>query len=325
MKDKRLSARKRFVFACVLILASSIIVVIAGEFIFDYMYCNHSFGGDTEMPWVRRDREDRSKNFTVDPDFGFRPILDKDYYFETGTLCNSYSLEKRPGVNRILFIGDSVTERARIIKALRSCYGDDGFEYWNAGVESFNTVQEVEFYRRYNRKIAPDHVILTLHNNDFRSTAVAFFDSQNQLVIYTPQTFIQDVNPWLFEHSYIYRLILGLRLKEEKDRSVIENEVKMALLELKILTKQDGAKLSVLIFPIMKSYQEWSPEEKENQKAALKILKELNIRHFDLQPISEQAIIDGVDVQEEEGDSWHPNDAVSVKFADFLQENNFLP
>jgi hypothetical protein len=43
-----------------------------------------------------------------------------------------------------------------------------------AGVESFNTVQEVAYDRSFNRFIRLDHVILTFHLNDFETTPVAF-------------------------------------------------------------------------------------------------------------------------------------------------------
>ncbi|MDD5043253.1 MAG: hypothetical protein PHD51_01120 [Patescibacteria group bacterium] len=333
MEKQKISARKLFLFRIVLLallafgLVCAIIVadMIYSRIYFSGVYHFHSFSTETEIPWVWKEKEDRTKEFTVDPEFGFRPILGVKRYSEAGTLRNSYTMEKRPGVVRLLFIGDSTTEIGRVVRALRFCYGEE-FEYWNAGVSAFATVQEVAFYKRYNRKIAPDHVILGFHNSDFRVTAAVFFDNQNQLVIYyTPQISIQGVSPWLLQNSSIYRLYLGSLLNEEKDRSVIESEVEAALLELKNLTMQDGAKLTVLVLPILKPYQTWSYEEKDNQKAALKILEKLNIRHFDLSPIAEQAINAGIEVQEIPGDSWHPNDAAAILYADFLKENNLLP
>ena len=116
------------------------------------------FGTAAELSWMRRDGV-RSA-FVVDPEFGFRPVFGVEYS-ETGTLLNDYGVVKPAGVGRVLYLGDSVTRRGRIIRALMRVYDQRKLEHWNAGVETFNTVQEVEYYERYNRTIRPDHVILT--------------------------------------------------------------------------------------------------------------------------------------------------------------------
>ena len=123
-----------------------------------------TLGGAYELPQFRQSAS-KGLSFVVDPSFGFRPVLGDGPYTRFGTLANDYAAAKPPGVNRLLFIGDSVTHRGQIVEALRAVYGSQKYEYWNAGVESFNTVQEVEYYKRFNRAINPDHVILTLHLN----------------------------------------------------------------------------------------------------------------------------------------------------------------
>ncbi len=52
-------------------------------------------------------------------------------------------------MQRVLFLGDSVTARGGIIAELASLYGNEQFEYWNAGVESYDTCQEVRYFERY--------------------------------------------------------------------------------------------------------------------------------------------------------------------------------
>jgi hypothetical protein len=166
-----------------------------------------SFGAAQELPWMRG--ADRGELFTVDPEFGFRPRLDNAVFDEHGTHRNAYPLEKTPGRERLLFVGDSVTARGRIVDALRALHGDATAEYWNAGVESFNTVQEVAFYRKYNAAIHPDHVIVTFHLNDYETTPIAFRDEAGRLVVYALNQPSREVQPWLFQNSSLYRLWLG--------------------------------------------------------------------------------------------------------------------
>lgn len=313
MKDKKINV--------ILTIVSLVVAVLIGEGMLHifFPFENLVVGVGEEMPWM----ESLSKEFTVDPDFGFRPILGTRHYSEYGILkFSTYKLKKRLEVSRILFIGDSVTQRGNIARAIEYRYGEEKYEWWNAGVESFNTVQEVKYYKKYNRKIKPDHVILTFHNNDLETTPVAFFNQDNELVSYMPQAY---VNQWLFRNSRLYLLAFKWRLDREEAREEIARGVRDSLSELKKMTDEDGTKLTVLVLPILSPYDQWNEKEKLNYGTALKILKILNIRYFDFLPISEKAINDGVDLQEEEGDTWHPSKAVSTRFAIFLQENNLLP
>ena len=190
--------------------------------------------------------------FVVDPDFGFRPILGSGNYTCFGTLANDYSETKRPGVVRLLFIGDSVTRRGQIVEALRAQYGSQHYEYWNAGVESFNTVRGGGVYKRFNRPIQPDHVILTFHLNDFETTPVAFREADGTLVVYAPNWPIQRLNPWLFRHSYTYRYWLGLLSPRKAARSEIIEQVRDNLADLSRGIARDNARLTVLVLPILR-------------------------------------------------------------------------
>ena len=169
-----------------------------------------------------------------------------------------YAAAKPPGVNRLLFIGDSVTHRGQIVEALRAVYGSQKYEYWNAGVESFNTVQEVEYYRRFNRAINPDHVILTFHLNDFETTPVAFREADGTLVVFAPNWPVRRLNPWLFQHSYTYRYWLGLVTPKKTARSEIIAEVRASLTDLQRMVGVDRARLTVLVLPILRPYSDGS-------------------------------------------------------------------
>jgi hypothetical protein len=285
-----------------------------------------TFGAGREWDTIRKSHSDLSKVFTIDPELGFMPILGNGLsgYTKYGTLQNEYSIEKRPGVTRLLFMGDSVTGRGKIVNALRQVYGDKKFEYWNAGVESWATAQEVNFYKKYNWRIKPDHVILTFHNNDFETTPVAFFNAKRQLVVYAPNEPARKLNPWLFKNSYIYRLIIGLTLSEKKKNEAMTDEIRDSLRELRDILNQDHIALTVLIHPVLKPYRQWTREEDYSRKKSIEIMNELGIRYFDLSGVSEKAIRDNVHVRETDGDILHPSEELSMLFAKYLFEKGLL-
>ena len=163
------------------VVVSILVALILGEVLLQLLAPCEAFQSARELPQFRNQADSREV-FTIDPEFGFRPILGKAYDNEDGTQTNRYTPDKEAGLVRLLFVGDSVTARGALIESLRQEYGEAGIEYWNAGVESFNTIQEVAFYRRYNARLNPDHVILIFHLNDFETTPVAFLDRKGDLV-----------------------------------------------------------------------------------------------------------------------------------------------
>lgn len=283
-----------------------------------------TFNAATELPWMRNNEQDLSQFFMVDPEIGFHPILGKGFYNEYGTLRNEYPLDKRPGMTRLLFIGDSATLRGKIIHELKALYDDVAFEYWNAGVESFNTSQEVKFYLRYNAVIQPDHVILTFHMNDFEATPVAFFNENKQLVVYIPHTPLKSVNRWLFEKSCLYRWVVGVTLKPEQGKQAIEEEIRAQLRLLRDTLAERHIRFTVFVLPLVKPEREWMQEEQEHRAAILDMLQHLQIRYFDFFDICQAAIRDGIPVQEIPGDSWHPSSEVAQRFARHVYEQKGL-
>jgi hypothetical protein len=284
-----------------------------------------AFGGAYELTQVRHGARDGFSTFVVDPDFGFRPVLGDGPYTHFGTLANGYAEAKSPGVSRLLFIGDSVTHRGHIIDALRAEYGSQWYEYWNAGVESFNTVQEVAYYRQFNRPIHPDHVILTFHLNDFETTPVAFREADGTLVVFAPNWPVRRLHPRLFQHSYTYRYWLGLVTPRKTARSEIIAEVRASLADLERMVAVDGARLTVLVLPILRPVSDWKPEYREYWRLILGILESLRLRHFDLLKPLHEALADGL-VVAETGDNlfWHPSRDVASYFAKCLRTQHLL-
>ncbi len=316
--------KKRLAVNLALMSMSIIFTIAVIEGILRIFHRYETFNAATELPWMRNNEQDLSQFFTVDADIGFHPILGKGFYSPYGTLPNDYPLEKRPNVTRLLFIGDSVTLRGKIIHEIKERYDDIAFEYWNAGVESFNTAQEVKFYLRYNSAIQPDHVILTFHLNDFEATPVAFFNEKKQLVVYIPHAPLKPINRWLFEKSCLYRWLVGITLKPEQGKQAVKEEIQTHLRILRDTLAERHIKLTIFVFPLLKSSQEWSQEEQKNRDSIIDMLQHLHIRYFDFFDVCQAAIRNGIQVQETPGDSWHPSAEAAQLFAQHIYEHGWL-
>jgi hypothetical protein len=312
--------------ALLVVAGLSIALLILGVELFHRLKAPYrTFGGAQELPQFRRGEPDRLSDFVIDPEFGFRPILGSGSYTRFGTLANEYSEAKRRGVTRLLFVGDSVTRRGHIVEALRREYGSEHYEYWNSGVESFNTVQEVAYYRRFSRPIQPDHVILTFHLNDFETTPVAFREADGTLVVYAPNWPVRRLNTWLFQHSYSYRYWLALVTPRKMARSEIIEEVRANLADLQRLVTVDNARLTVLVLPILQPLSNWKPEYKEYRRLIVDMLQSLSIRHFDLLIPLNEALADGAVVTETGDDLfWHPSPDAASYFAKYLATQRLL-
>ena len=265
--------------------------------------------------------------FVPDDELGFRLVHDGKIHSKLGCKPNNYPLDKHLSTReRLLFIGDSVTHRNKIVRSLRSIYGNAEYEYWNAGVTSYNTRQELIYYLRYNRRIRPDHVILTFHNNDFVTTPIAYFDKKGLLVRYflhRPAPF--PVNAWLFKHSLLYRKSIDTLLSwRGKNRDDIIQQVVENLLELKNATESDGARFTVLLLPILAPTDEWSGHETSNHKKALEIFERFGISYIDLSPALDEGVKKGVQLGEKPSDTWHPSDEMADLIAQYLHRQQLL-
>ena len=208
---------------------------------------------------------------------------------------------------------------------LKDQYGSLKYEYWNAGVESFNTVQEVRYYKHFNRAVRPDEVFLTFHLNDFETTPVAFREANGGLVVYAPNAPLQRINPWLFQQSYLYRSWIGVTTARKTKRVEIVNEVGASLEELKRMVDADGARLTVLVLPILRPLNDWNADYRENRRRILDILGSLRLRYFDLLEPLNQAFADGISVVETGDDLfWHPSPEVAKYFGAYLRRQGLL-
>ena len=262
---------------------------------------------------VYRDGFSRDR-FVEDDRCGIRPVFGKKYN-AYGTHRNNYDLRCKSG-KRLLFIGDSATDRGRLIKQLRAIYGTK-YEYWNAGVTGFNTTQEVEYYKKYNYLINPDQVILTFHMNDFVETPV-FFRKGDAVVGYGLRIPRQWFSPWLLIHSALYRYSMAVLFYHKYDDELMKKQIKKALADLQRILARQNIRFTVLILPYLYDYRCWDKKVKNDRRYIQQICQELSIEYVDLLKPMLRALADNVDIQEVPGDCAHPGDAVCRYFAKYI-------
>lgn len=264
-----------------------------------------------------------SNNFVLDEKIGFRPILGNSLYNKYCTLVNQYEIKKKHGVRRVLFLGDSVTARGKIIDFLKGFYGEDKFEYWNAGVEGFNTEQEVFVYFEYNAKIEPDHVILFFHYNDFDATPVVFLNKNNEMVFYAFGMPKFTANLWLIKNSYLYRILNSAYSRIlYKQAANLNNskakEIKKSLKTLQGALKAKNIRFTVVVLPVLDTYDKWTAFEKSLILKINEMLSELSIEYIDLLPVINDAANKFELFEQSLLDRQHPNDELSKRIAKFL-------
>lgn len=280
------------------------------------------------IPW--------EKTFTLDPEFGLRPFLLGVGYSAYGTHVNAYPIQKTPGKRRLLFLGDSVTARAKIIDALKRIYGEEKYEFWNAGVEAFSTEQEVGFYKKFNFKINPDHVILSFHNNDFKTTPLAFFNGENKLVVYLPNASTMTMSRWLFQNSFCYRHAFAtyfrLTFPRHQVSPVIDasliRKVEGHLADLRDVLSQGHIRFTVVILPVLDYYENWASPEKQSREEILRIVQKLRIRYIDLMPVITEKGNEkkrmGITVNSFGEDRWHPDNELAELMAKYLYDQGIF-
>jgi len=294
-----------------LILAGVVVALTIAEAVAWFMLPKANPG--LSMPMA----EGTLAQFYFDEELGYFPkVGEGGEYGPYGCLANDYRADDRGQKKRVLFIGDSVTHRGEIIEALKQLYGEADFEYWNAGVESFNTAQILELYRRHNKGLEPDHVVLTFHNNDFQLTPVAK-EENGEVVLYIPSQEPVEAPLPVLGRTSLYKLWLQLGSAEYERKP---NDVKRDLAEIKRLVEEHGGQFSVLVFPILKPMEEWNEREKRSRKNALRILEELNLRSFDLLKALPEKKSEYQRLRQDPEDTWHPSSEGGMVMGRFLYE-----
>ena len=263
--------------------------------------------------------------FELDEELGFRPVPGGSKYGPYGVLGDEYELEKDPSRERVLLLGDSILERETLLQSIRKVYGEERYEWWNAGVGAYSTPQEVGYYRDHLGHLEPDHVVLFFNMTDYEVTPLDTLDADGELqILNTRRT---GMNPWLLRHSHLYRYYVGRSMAPraigQVDQSLVE-VVEEKLAELRDLTRERGAELTVIVIPPMRSQEMWNDLVRDNHAGTVDRLERLGIRYFTtLEPLEESAAA-GEPLGDPPGDLMHPGVELSDRIAAMLEREGFL-
>jgi hypothetical protein len=270
----------------------------------------------------------QASQFELDDEMGYQPILGEGLSYSKEGILGARPPAKTEKKTRVLFIGDSVTARGRIIRALASEYQDGTLETLNSGVEGFNVIQEVAFYRRYNWRVSPDIVVLTLHNNDLDFYPMVYKARDGLIFWYLYGQPRVLIDPNLMQWSRLYQEYTAFRgarlVQNARKTDALFRETRSSLQRLNDDLMKSGAKLKVLVLPILAPLNQWEPSQVESRRQALRILNEIGIEHDDLLEPLESGLRNKVQIAETFGDTWHPSDAISEYFARYLKARHFL-
>lgn len=260
-RSDRSSPRRGFAFRVAAILLSTAVALGLAELGLRLWQPHGTFRSAYELPWMH-EIDSVQRTFDVDPEMGFAPVVPSHAYDEHG-LYRKRTDACEPDARRILFVGDSVTAGGKIQAGLRNCDSLTDACFLTAGVGSFNTVQELAFFRRHNLAADPDHVVLLFHLNDFESTPVVFRDDDGRLRVYA--TFLESrrVWAWGYAHSFLYRLLLGLTVDREDATERIAEETLAAVDGFAETTAAAGIGFTVVVLPIFRPRAEWAPRHAE--------------------------------------------------------------
>ena len=177
--------------------------------------------------------------------------------------------------------------------------------------------QEVEYYKKYNYLVRPDHVILTFHMNDFVETPV-FSRDGNCVVGYGLRIPKKLFCYRLLLNSALYRYVMAAIFYRKYDDDLMKNNIKKALADIKMVLDQQNVSFTVLLLPYLYDYERWDKKVKQDHRYIKQVCKELSIRYVDLLKPMIQALADKVDIEETPGDYAHPSDAVCRYFAKYI-------
>jgi hypothetical protein len=263
--------------------------------------------------------------FQLDDELGYRPVPGGKGYGPHGCKWNEYAAEQPSGKKRLLFIGDSVTDRHKIVDALAERLGQD-FEYWNAGIPGYATEQEFLYYRDYLGAVQAEHVILTFHLNDFETTPITF-EVEGELVSVHSRIGHTSPNVWLLANSYIYRFgwsWMVSRTGVERAQG-LEQEVQRGLADLAQAVRARGAEFSVLILPWLQQPDQWPAPKPAHHRLVVESLQDLGVRHWTFLETLERALSLGVPIHQAKRDPQHPSLEFARLMAEDLMAGGFEP
>lgn len=301
----------------ILLVLATVLSLGCIEFALRSLYPGAALGSGKDLDWFRTPGTEVATTMVPDGEIGFRPRLNGEKYDAHGIRRQPGPLPDAGGVRRILFIGDSVTARGRILDALRLELDDPTAVFLNGGIESFNLVQEVNFFLRFQSDLPVDRIIHQVHGNDLQATAIAFRDDTGTLNAYSLSVPKQWVNEWLFRHSYVYRLALAATLARQGAETTFD-EARDNFRTMAAFAARRGIRYDVVLFPVLFADHQLSAAERRDWLILERACHDA-VRHcISLLPVLHRMVAEGRPVQEVPGDMWHPNDEFAAEAAKYI-------
>jgi hypothetical protein len=206
-----------------------------------------------------------------------------------GLMGKEYSLSKEKGTFRILLLGDSIAwwdwSRQDLEKHLNDdpMFASRKVEIWNASTPSYDVRRYFLYLKHRGLRYKPDMVLIFFCLNDFRTDINFYYRlSSGYKAFYAPlreTSKVMAVDRTLMQHSHLYRFFV-MRLEdclEHKRKaargSELEDDGKFYLSAIKDLCDRNGILLYPVVFPYLySSYDEYSPGQKEEYTAMMKVL-----------------------------------------------------
>jgi WD40-like Beta Propeller Repeat len=256
---------------------------------------------------------------TPDETLGIRPVLGTALYDNDGILFHRSVISKAESPRKILFIGDSVTGRGRIVEALAKRLAAPNLSLLNGGVDGYNIQQEVEFFFRYQAHLKPNVIVHQMHVNDLQPTTLVVRGRDGSIKSYSPRNKPEHINGFLYRYSQIYRFYV-LQFRSRFSQEEIRSEAYGALRKIRDYARENGIAYHVFLFPGLAPYHEWSALEREARDYFMRVSGQLDLNVVDLWPVAERLIAAGVDIQERPRDTWHPNQRFGEAAAEYILE-----
>lgn len=230
---------------------------------------------------------------------GYEPIPNSAPNINSlGLFDREYKLKKEKDTYRIIVFGDSITAHGEYTALLEDKLNSNlghNFEVWNCGVGGYNIEQYVNYLKYKAIKYNPDLIMIGFCLNDFCRGIPVVYKTDNirngLIEYYNPYSEANFLmNRFLFRHSYLYRFLM-LTLEKFLIGGVAygriaeqENIGNLSLRAIKEITNKKRILLVAIIFPYLKSINEYTDFEKNEYETMIKVLEELEIDYIDLHP-----------------------------------------
>ena len=212
----RMRFSKKLVFSLILIFGGVAVSLAIGEVA---ARVRHHFGKKPEEAYLHRNCPNRMRRFGLRPGKKIMGYNDVEIHVNSlGFRGPEYSIEKKPGVRRILILGDSVAFGLRrpedvifptvLEKLLNDGDGLNRYEVLNSAVSAYNSWNELGTLEDVGPLLRPDLVILQTSMNDFAPSTYISATGMGAVSLncgdYLPEpTMVMAIEEFLEKHSML--------------------------------------------------------------------------------------------------------------------------